>query len=624
MFITIALVCSVIATILDYFLFIKEKTVKEYVRVFFRNVFSVTFISLAVQRYVMHYDHFLVTAGYKTKNYVHFFIVSFAVAILLEVFYAFVNSRLSFTQSEPPKRNKTATAIRIISVVLFFLGCAAYFGTVWGLGAFGEVTGDQLIINLTSPTEGTEASVYTDGFEGPVFSTLLATVIFAVIIFSKFNIELIIKDKAHVIFNDLAKRIICFVLAMACIISGVAYGVDKFSLDTVYNAYVAKSDIIDKNYADPETTKVEFPQKKRNLIHIYLESVEVSFLSKELGGYMKKNLMPNLTRLADNGIVFSDTDEKFGGPQAGTGTQWSIASMVNQTSGLPMKAPGMANVYGNEGNFLPGAYTLGELLEREGYEQTVMFGASARFGGLEFYFKTHGNWKIMDYDYAIANKMLPKDYKVWWGFEDDKLYEFAKEEITRMYKTGKPFNFTMENADTHRPGGYVTPGKKKPFKSPYANAVWNSDRDVCEFIKWVMKQPFYENTTIVLIGDHNSMETDFFEYYKFDDKYQRKQFNLILNPDPSVANVDEKVTRNRMWSNWDMFPTIVSSIGGRIDGERLGIGTNLFSGKKTIFEEYGVDKANKELEKGSKLYNEEILGGMTLKGARKKTNFVSG
>ncbi len=56
-----------------------------------------------------------------------------------------------------------------------------------------------------------------------------------------------------------------------------------------------------------------------------------------------------------------------------------------------------------------------------------------------------------------------------------------------------------------------------------------------------------------------------------------------------------------------MFPTILASIGVDIKGERLGIGTNLFSGKKTIFEEYGVDATNRELEKKSDIYNNTIL-----------------
>ena len=48
-------------------------------------------------------------------------------------------------------------------------------------------------------------------------------------------------------------------------------------------------------------------------------------------------------------------------------------------------------------------------------------------------------------------------------------------------------------------------------------------------------------------------------------------------------------------------------MGCEIEGNRLGVGTNLFSAEKTILEEKGVKYINKEFEKKSKVYNEEIF-----------------
>ena len=607
MFILIAFLVSLVAAAAEIFFLTEKKSAKEIITALIKNIFTVTLSSIAVKKYFTHHRHFIITPKAHTDDYIRFLFISLAVACVFLLINALVKKFIVFGEPKPPKKKKGAMAVKIIAVVLFFLGMAAYTGTVWGTSAFGNVTGDQLLINLTSPTEGTEMSVYIEGFEGPVFETLLFTTFFSLLMFGRFTLIFRKNNKEKVILSEFVKRVICFILAISMFIGGITFGIVKFDLVQVFNAYVLKSDMIDKHFVDPETTEIKWPEKKRNLIFIYLESIENSYLSKDLGGNIDVNLMPNLTELAYTGTVFSDTDNYFGGPQKATGTQWSIASMVNQMTGLPMKAPGMHNAYGVEGNFLPGAYTLAEMLEAQGYEQTCMIGASGDFGGLRYFFETHGNWKFMDYNYAIEHEMIPKDYKVWWGFEDDKLYEFAKEEITRLYKTGKPFNFTMENADTHRPDGYVSKGKKKPYKSPYANAIWNSDQDVCKFVKWIQKQPFYENTTVILIGDHRSMETDFFKFYKFTKDYNRTQFNLILNPAPSVGTPDKSITNNRLWANWDMFPTTVASLGAQIDGERLGIGTNLFSGKPTLFEEYGVEKVNKELEKGSKFYNDKIL-----------------
>ena len=56
-----------------------------------------------------------------------------------------------------------------------------------------------------------------------------------------------------------------------------------------------------------------------------------------------------------------------------------------------------------------------------------------------------------------------------------------------------------------------------------------------------------------------------------------------------------------------MFPTTLASIGVEIEGERLGIGTNMFSGEKTLVESDGFDKVNEELANRSNFYNNNIL-----------------
>ena len=65
-----------------------------------------------------------------------------------------------------------------------------------------------------------------------------------------------------------------------------------------------------------------------------------------------------------------------------------------------------------------------------------------------------------------------------------------------------------------------------------------------------------------------------------------------------------------------MFPTILASIGVKIEGEKLGLGTNMFSGEKTLFEENGGEKGWKStseaFEAKSTFYNENILVGDNL------------
>ena len=58
-----------------------------------------------------------------------------------------------------------------------------------------------------------------------------------------------------------------------------------------------------------------------------------------------------------------------------------------------------------------------------------MMGSSASFGGRDTYFTEHGNYEMLDYTYARQNGLIPYNYHVWWGYEDQKLFAFAKDEI---------------------------------------------------------------------------------------------------------------------------------------------------------------------------------------------------
>lgn len=464
-----------------------------------------------------------------------------------------------------------------------------------------------MLINLFSPTDGTSSEVMDSMWSGPVYRTAIVTIIFALFAFSEKTITLNKRNgKSKTLFSVKARRIVSLLLSITMFISGIAYGVKKLELISLYKMFVLKSTFIEENYVDPASVKMEFPKTKRNLIHIYLESMENTYASKDLGGIMDENLIKPLTDLSKTGYSFSNT-ETLGGPVSTYGGTWSVASMVNMNSGLPMKISTGLNAYGKPGDFLSGSTMLGDVLKTQGYEQTFMIGSTAVFGGLKYMYEEHGGFNVIDYDYAIEHGWIPKDYKEWWGFEDDKLYEYAKKEITRLYETGKPFNFIMENADTHFPDGYV--GKNTPMtrEDQYSNVIAYSASEIVKFVKWIEDQPFYENTTIVLIGDHPTMDEKFISRIPKD--YSRSTYNLILNPSPIVKDVKKDRLYNRVWTNIDMFPTIMASLGVKIEGERLALGTNLFSDKDTLLEEYDLKTFNDELEKKSVFYNDNILNG---------------
>ena len=606
MFILIGILVSLLVTGAEILRFGKEKELDTRIGMGLRNALMVPLFSIAVLKYIFGYPHFLQTAQYHLWDFVLFTVISLVVGLLILLIGHWLSERQEKWKKEAPK-GRGVTAVKVTAVVLFLLGCLCIFMTLWSKAEYGDLPADQMIVLLFSPAVGSPAVDFISAFESPVFLALLLTTLFGVFVFSHFRLTFQRKNGKQLVIADFAHRIISITLASVLLVAGVIYGACAFHFLTMVKTYCNSSDIIDANYVDPHDANLQFPEKKRNLIHIYLESMENSYLSKEQGGFMDVDMIPELYQLELEGYNFSHLDHQVGGPSVAVGTTWSVASMVNMSTGLPMKAPNGPNAYGTPGNFLPGAYALGDILKEQGYEQTLMFGADADFGGLTYFYQTHGDFKIMDYKYAKETGMIPPNYLVWWGYEDDKLFEFAKEELTRLSETGKPFNFTMETADTHRPDGYLSPKAPTPHENQYANVVSYSSSEVYKFVRWIQAQPFYENTTIVIMGDHLSMESNFFDFYDFDDDFQRSQYMVILNPDPSVATRDENILFNRVYANFDMFPTILSSMGVKYDGSRLGIGTDLFSGDKTLFEEYGYDYVNDELEKGSILFSTKIL-----------------
>ena len=600
MLLLIGAAASILVSLTDLLSPVYRKDLRRVLTRTLLDGFWTVLLSVCCWRYLLGQPHFLTAVGLDTMAYFKFFLCALAIGVLTHQLHRTYDTMV-------PRPSGKGRGAALVWTAVPFVGYLCLFISLWGKTEFGDMSIDQLIINLVSPVSGANDTDFVSALEGPVLLTILATSV-TVLLFVV--LRRILAQK-----QDLPKsRALLFlrrhfagIASAVILLGGLSYGIYAYHLTDVIHAYLSKSTIIDDNYVDPRDVNIQFPEKKRNLIHIYLESMENSYMSKDLGGFMDENLIPELTQLATEGYSFSHLDQGFGGPQSAVGTTWSVASMVNMTTGLPMKTPTEPNAYGSADNFLPGACTLGDLLAQQGYEQTVMFGADSDFGGLTYYYRSHGDFKIMDYKYAKQNGLIPKNYQVWWGFEDDKLFSFAKEEITQLSQTGKPFHFAMETADTHRPDGYLSPHAPTPHENQYANVLSYNSAQVYEFVRWIQQQPFYDNTTVVIIGDHLSMETNFFEFYDFDEDYHRSQYNVILNPAPSVPQKRDEMMFNRVYANFDMFPTILSSMGVTIEGSRLGIGTDLFSGKKTLFEEYGFEYANEELGKMSVLYNREIL-----------------
>ena len=110
-----------------------------------------------------------------------------------------------------------------------------------------------------------------------------------------------------------------------------------------------------------------------------------------------------------------------------------------------------------------------------------------------------------------------------------------------------------------------------------------------------------KDTTIIIAGDHLTMDSQYISR-NVEDGYSQRVYNCIIN-----SAVTSNTYKNREFTSFDMFPTTLASLGCNIPGERLGLGTNLFSGKKTLVEELGYSEFNHQIGLNSKYYNENFM-----------------
>ena len=364
----------------------------------------------------------------------------------------------------------------------------------------------------------------------------------------------------------------------------------------------AKSKFIEINYVAPEETKVTF-NEKRNLIFITVESLETSFFTRKQGGYWNYEVIPELYSLLDDddAVVFYNTD-KHEQMTMLAGTTWTTAGLVANSSGLPFKIPINGNEYHSE-NFMNGAYTLGDLLEDNGYYNELISTAKTNFGGVNEYYTKHGNYNIIDINNLKKFGFnISKSEKNSWGFSDKYLFEIAKKRLGVISEQDQPFNLQLITIDTHFPDGHKYSYTSKAFDTQYENVYSTTSKQIYDFIEWLKEQDYYDDTLIVIVGDHISMQEEYFTERGINTA-DRYIYNCYIN-----SAVEPDKTEERIYTELDTYPSIVAALGGEIDGNRLGLGINLFSSQKTLIERYGRKSIDEEIIKKSSFYNKKILG----------------
>ncbi len=490
------------------------------------------------------------------------------------------------------KKHIKKSAPYIIFGVLFLLGAAVFAICIWYMNTY-DLEFKELLYTLVSPLKGTGESTVALILSSslPWVAAAAAAYITAAVIIS-----------IHA--SKLFRRIGAAVCA-AVFVSSLIFAAYALRLPGYIEAISQKTTLYEEYYIDPDSVSITANGKPKNLIHIYLESMETTYASEAVGGAQpENNYLPNLTRMASEGISFTDKEDgSLGGFHTPNGTTWTMAALLATTSGIPFSFPiggDGQNYMSKHEYFAKGLTTLGDILSDNGYTNTFLCGSNATFGGRRNYFTQHGDYRIFDLYTAREEGYIAKDYHDgWWGYEDMYLYEIAKDKLTELAAQDEPFNFTMLTVDTHHVDGNRCKLCEGEYSTRLENVVSCADRQVSEFVDWCMEQDFYRDSVIIVSGDHPRMDTRLVSEV---DYYDRTIYNCFFN----AALTPRGETSGRIFTSMDMFPTLLAAMGFLIDGERLGLGVNMFSGEPTLAEELGYDYLNGEIAKHSAYYIREF------------------
>ena len=485
----------------------------------------------------------------------------------------------------------------------------------WARANYGNVSLEEIMFHLNMPMEGTDtfvsSLVYSAVLPAALISVLLMLLLYMPVRHTWWVRARALRGKGLCVFPLRLPRL--FVLALCVLWAAYLWmsADNYFKISSYLVNQLRQSSFIEEYYVNPRDVAITFPEEKRNLITIYVESAETSSQDKESGGFFDVNYTPEMTRIARENVSFSHSGLLEGAAVA-PACGWTIAGLTAETAGLPLKLykqqrgkAGIDNSMDKYDTFMPGATTLGDILKEAGYTTMFMCGSDFEFGGRELYFTQHGNYIVRDWYTAVEQGRIPDTYWVNWGFEDEKLYAWAKEELTALAASDQPFHFSMLTVDTHAPDGYICALCPDTYEESLANVLVCSSKQLDDFLNWLKEQPFYENTSVVVVGDHASMQANFYAEGEMDTHSgtaDRKVYNAFIN-----CPVEPVREEGRKFTTLDFFPTTLAAVGATIEGDRLGLGTNLYSARETIAEEVGYETMFDELSRKSNFYNEEIF-----------------
>jgi len=282
--------------------------------------------------------------------------------------------------------------------------------------------------------------------------------------------------------------------------------------------------------------------RPKNIVIVLEESLGAEFVGS-LGG---RPLTPRIDAAAGSGIWFEQL--------YATGTR-SVRGIEAIVTGMtPTARRSVVKLRETQDHF----FTMAGLLKDKGYDTSFIYGGEAHFDNMKRFFMNNGFDTVID----------EKDYEnpvfiAAWGVSDEDLFTRADEYFRAA--GDKPFFSLVFSSSNHDPFD-IPPGRVESEEGPDGpreTAVKYADYAVGQFLEKARSAPYWDDTVILVIADHNSRTYG----------EQLVPIDRFHIPGLIVGGGIEPRTVPGITSQIDMLPTLLSLAG--VDAEHPGIGHDL-------------------------------------------------
>lgn len=336
--------------------------------------------------------------------------------------------------------------------------------------------------------------------------------------------------------------------------------------------------------------------KNRNLIVIQVESLQNTFLNKT---YMDQEITPFLNSLSHSpdSFYFNDYMNLTGTGNTLDAEFVSLNSMYGNLEG-----PSFQKYKNNE------LYGLIGMAKNKGYRTSYMHGYTGEFYHRDQIFKAVG------FDEIYLGENYKQDDLIGMGLADESFFKQNLEIIKKLNDRDQPFFSFMVTLSNHIP--YDLPQEKRQIKlSPEdkksvfggtLNTHRYTDKALKEFIEGLKEAGIYEDSVIVIYGDHYAMNINTEDQRNAMTKFLGREYNyddmfnvpLIINiPGSKKGFVCEDIG-----SQLDLLPTLVNIMGWN-DETALLFGRDLLE----KYEDENILYPQTHMLKGSYIKKDELF-----------------